>query len=165
MPAFLLWPKSASRDRPPRRLASIALTAAALVFVCGAIASGAAAFVRDLRTAFRWAGPSVFTPLDRAEMDAVRRAVPPGSTILVTVGRNGAWTSLLWQRALYPERTVVLRGEPVSAGTVEDARRRWRIDAAVSIGDPPPDPGFSHHRDLGAIPGLPGRVWLAELAP
>jgi hypothetical protein len=142
-----------------------ALSLAAACVAAASILSGGVAIVRDLRLAFRNAGPSVFSGVDRAQMDAVRAATPRGSTLLVAVGRNGAWAGLLWQRGLYPERAVVLRGEPVSAWAVAEARRRWRFAAVVAIGDPPPDPGFRAHRDLGPIPGLPGRVWFGELAP
>ena len=150
-------PGGASRKRLALNIAAAAVIAASLV-------SGGAAFVRDLRVS-RQAGPSVFTDRDRAEMSAVRAATPPGSAILVAFGRDAQWTSLLWQRGLYPERDVIVRGEPISATAIADARRRWRFTHAVAIGDPPPDPGFAAHRDLGPIPGLPGRVRFGELAP
>lgn len=166
MPVFLLWPKHVSADEAPRNAGATALSAAAALFVCVAVASGAAAFVQDLRTAFRWAGPSVFTDGDRRQMDAVLRALPRGAPLLVVAGPTGVWSSLLWQRALYPAHEVVVVRQSLTPELLARVRSRWRFWAAVSIGDPPPDPGFGSRRDLGAIPaGVPGRVVFGELVP
>ena len=163
---FLLWPERVSRAEPPRSGAATALSAAAGLFVCAAIASGAAAFVEDIRRAFRFAGPSVFSPGDRRQMDAVARALPRGTALLVVAGPTGVWTSLLWQRALYPAHEVIAVRESLTPELLATLRRQRRFPAAVAIGDPPPDPGFRSRRDLGAIPtGLPGRVVFGELSP
>jgi hypothetical protein len=150
-------PGGASLKRAAPTIAFVAVILASLL-------SGGAAFVEDLKRV-RQAGPSVFTDRDLEQMSMVRDATPRGSAILVAVDRNGQWTSFLWQRGLYPERDVVVRGEPLSAEAVADARRRWRVAWAVAIGDPPPDPGFRGRRDLGPIPAVPGRVWFGGLAP
>jgi DNA-binding transcriptional LysR family regulator len=117
----------------------------------------------DLHNAFRYAGRSVLTPGDVKQMDAVRAATRPGSTLLLTSGPNGMWASILWQRALYPERTVIVIRDGTTPARLAAALKTYRFDGAISIGDPPPDPGLASHRDLGAIPGLSGRVWLGEL--
>ena len=137
----------------------------AAAVVGASLVSGSAAFVSDLRLAFLLAGKSVLTPGDVREMDTVRAETRPGSKLLLTSGPNGTWASILWQRALYPERTVIVLRHGSTPAQLAGALRDYRFDAAISIGDPPPDPGLASHRDLGGIPGFSGRVWLGELRP
>ena len=165
MPVFLLWPTHAGRESPRRSAGERALAAVAVVVFLASIVSGAAAFVSDIDVAFRYAGASVFTPVDRSEIEAVRAVTPPGEAILLAIGRNGQWASFLWQRALYPERPVIVLPEPLRDDALALARRRYGFRTAVAIGDPPPDPGFRESRDLGPIPGLPGRVRFGTLSP
>jgi len=165
VPVFLLWPTHAGRDSPRRSGRERALTTLAVVVFLASIASGAAAFLSDIDVAFRYAGASVFSPGDRSQIEAVRGVTPPGEAILLTVGRNGQWASLLWQRALYPERPIIVLSAPLREDVLSEARRRYGFRTAVAIGDPPPDPGFRESRDLGPIPGLPGRVRFGTLSP
>ena len=165
MPVFLLWPTHAGRDSPRRSGRERALTTLAVVVFLASIASGAAAFLSDIDVAFRYAGASVFSPGDRSQIEAVRGVTPPGEAILLTVGRNGQWASLLWQRALYPERPIIVLPAPLREDLLSEARRRYGFRTAVAIGDPPPDPGFRESRDLGPIPGLTGRVRFGTLPP
>jgi hypothetical protein len=160
---FLLWPSRVPSRRPPRPAAQRLLSAAAVAVVGASLASGGAAFVSDLRLAFRAAGRSVLTPWDRGEMAAVREATRPGATLLLTSGPNATWESILWQRALYPDRTVIVLRHGSTSEQLASAKRTYPFGGAISIGDPPPDPGLLTHRDLGGIPGLSGRVWLGEL--
>jgi len=120
--------------------------------------------VSDFRVAFTYAGKSVFTPRDEQQFEAVREATPPGATLLLTGGPNGTWASILWQRALYPERRVIVLRDGATPERLASVLASYRFDAAISIGDPPPDPGLRSHRDLGGIPGLAGRVWFGELS-
>ena len=165
MPVFLLWPTHAGRDSPRRSGRERALTTVALVVFLASIVSGAAAFLSDIDVAFRYAGASVFTLVDRSEIEAVRAVTPPGEAILLAFGRNGHWSSYVWQRALYPDRAAIVLAEPLRADALALARRLYGFRYAVAIGDPPPDPGFRESRDLGPIPGLPGRVRFGTLAP
>ena len=165
MPVFLLWPTHAGRDSPRRSGRERALTTLAVVVFLASIASGAAAFLSDIDVAFRYAGASVFSPGDRSQIEAVRGVTPPGEAILLTVGRNGQWASLLWQRALYPERPIIVLPAPLREDLLSEARRRYGFRTAVAIGDPPPAPGFRESRDLGPIPGLTGRVRFGTLPP
>jgi len=165
VPVFLLWPTHAGRDSPRRSGRERALTTLAVVVFLASIASGAAAFLSDIDVAFRYAGASVFSPGDRSQIEAVRGVTPPGEAILLTVGRNGQWASLLWQRALYPERPIIVLPAPLREDLLSEARRRYGFRTAVAIGDPPPDPGFRESRDLGPIPGLTGRVRFGTLPP
>ena len=119
----------------------------------------------DLRVAFRDAGPSVFTPLDRKQMGAVRAALPAGASLLLVATTDDAWHARLWQRALYPEHTVIVRYAPLRADELKRLRDQYAIHHAVSLGVTPADPGFRSHEDLGTLPGLPARVWFGELEP
>ena len=119
----------------------------------------------DLHVAFRDAGPSVFTPGDRKQMDAVRASLPAHASLLLVATGDEAWHARLWQRALYPDHTVIVRYEPLRADELRQFRDQYSIHYAVSLGNVPPDPGFRAHEDLGALPGRTARVWFGELAP
>jgi hypothetical protein len=160
---FLLWP----RDRPQRRSGSKSLfvvTIAAAV-VGASLVSGARAIVADLRVAFRDAGPSVFTPVDRRQMATVRASLPAGASLLLVATADDAWHARLWQRAFFPEHTVIVRYTPLIPEELNRFRAQYGIRHAVSLGIAPPDPGLRSHQDLGTLPGLPGHVWFGELAP
>ena len=129
------------------------------------MAVGGHALARDLQVAFRDAGPSVFTPVDREQMAAVRESLPAGASLLLVATTDDAWHARLWQRALYPEHTVIVRYEPLQRDELKRFRDQYAIRHAVSLGTAPPDPGFRSHRDLGPLPGLPGHVWFGELEP
>jgi len=121
--------------------------------------------VADLRVAFRDAGPSVFTPRDRKQMGTVQASLPADASLLLVATADEAWHARLWQRALYPEHTVIVRYEPLRADELKRLRNQYAIHQAVSLGNVPPDPGFRSHEDLGTLPGRPARVWFGELEP
>ena len=127
--------------------------------------TGVQAIVADLRLAFRDAGPSVFTPVDRRQTAAVRASIPATASLLLVATADDAWHARLWQRALYPEHIVIVRYTPLLADELRRFRERYAIRYAVSLGVTPPDPGFQTHQDLGTLPGLPGHVWFGELGP
>src|SRR5262245_20812316 len=130
-----------------------------------AVVIGATSIFGDLRFAYANAGPSVFTAPDRAEIEAVRRELPPGATLLVLAGENAVWRARLWQRGLYPDHAVLVRLEPFNRAELDGLRRRYQIRHAVALGPPAFDPGYRSRRDLGPLAGLPGRVWFGELGP
>jgi hypothetical protein len=165
VPVFLLWPSRLPGHRPSRYAGRRLLARTAVAVVAASIASGGVAFVQDILLAFRWAGPSVFTPLDQQQLAEVRAAAKPGETVLLLATRDEAWHAPLWQRALYPERRVIIRYPPFDDAELRDLKKRDRIRVAVTMGAPVPDPGFRSRRDLGHLAGLPSRVWIGELAP
>jgi hypothetical protein len=160
---FLLWPDDARRPARNWRKDIVAVAAAVVVGV--SLASGIYALGRDLRAAFFYAGPSVFTPDDRRQMDAVRAAVPAGASLLLVATRGDAWHARLWQRGLYPEQVLIVRYQPLDSEEFSKLRSQFAIHYAVSLGAPPTDPGFRWHRDLGTLPLLQSRVWFGELEP
>jgi hypothetical protein len=147
------------------RLRELLLRLAATAVVLASLASGLTALVRDLRFAYRNAGPSVFTDVDRRQMSAVREAVHAGDTILLVGTPDDVWHAGLWQRGMYPRNTVVLVLGPYDAAAIGELRHRYDIAYAVLLGPPPFDPGFRWSRDLGSLPGLPHRVSFGELSP
>ena len=160
---FLLWPKGGPGS-PVRKRIDIA-AASGFVVLAASLVSGGHAIVRDLRVAFRDAGPSVFPPEERVQMDSVLASVPARASLLLVATTEDAWHARLWQRAFYPEHTVIVRYEPLGAEELRALRKRLGIRHAISLGSPPPDPGFRSPRDLGALPGLASRVWFGELQP
>ena len=144
---------------------STTLRIASAVVVVASLAAGVHAFAGDLRTAYLYAGPSIFTPVDRAQIDAVRAALPEQAPILLIASSTDVWYAWLWQRGLYPEHLAVVQLEPWSADDIRKARKRYGFRHAVLIGPPPVDPGFRWTRDLGPVAGLPTRVDFGELAP
>lgn len=119
----------------------------------------------DLHVAFRDAGPSVFTPRDRKQMGTVQASLPAGASLLLVATTDEAWHARLWQRALYPEHTVIVRYAPLRSDELIQLRHQYAIHHAVSLGNAPADPGFRSHEDLGTLPGLSARVWFGELGP
>jgi hypothetical protein len=136
------------------------------VIVVGAsLFTGVRAILADLRVAFRDAGPSVFTPVDRRQMATVQAALPADASLLLVATSDEAWHARLWQRALYPEHIVIVRYTPLRPDELTRLRGEYAIRSAISLGLAPPDPGFRSHQDLGSLPGLQSRVWFGELAP
>ena len=133
--------------------------------VAASLAVGAHAIAGDLRVAFRDAGPSVFTPVDRKQMAAVREALPAGAPLLLLATRDDAWHARLWQRAFYPAHVVIVRYTPLETGELKRLRDQYAITYAVSLGITPTDPGFRSRQDLGTLQGLPSRLWFGELEP
>ena len=156
---FLFW-------RPDLiRLASHGLRLIALVVLIASAAAGLSALWRDLRFAYAWAGPSIFSETDRRQMAAVQEAVPEGAVILLVARPDNVWHARLWQRGLYPRNQVAVLLEPVGPEAIGKLRSRYGIRHAVLIGPPGLDPGFRWRRDLGPLAGLPGLVSFGELAP
>ena len=156
---FLFW-------RPDRaRLASIALQVIAVVVLAASAVAGVTALWSDLRLAYTWSAPSIFSEVDRKQMSAVREAVPPGATILVLAKWTDVWHARLWQRGLFPRNPVVVRLEPYGPEEIRKFRQRYASRYAVLIGPPAFDLGFRWRRDLGSLPGLASRVWFGELSP
>ena len=143
----------------------MALRIASAVVVVASLAAGVTAFAGDLRTAYLYAGPSIFTSADRAQIDAVRAALPERASILVIAPAADVWYAWLWQRGLFPDHLAVVQLDPWSAEEVRKAREQFGFRHAVLIGSPQFDPGLRSTRDLGPVPGQPTRVVFGELAP
>ena len=138
------------------------------VVAAASLASGGRALYQDLSLAFTWAGASVFPPTVQRQLETLRSRIPRGSHVLLVApfGANGPWYSRLFQRGLYPGVVVIVRYlPPPDAAALRRLRRQYDLRYAVSMGDPPTDPGFVAHDDLGPLPGIPDRVWFGELAP
>ena len=133
--------------------------------MAASLASGIPSIVGDLRVAFRDAGPSVFTPGDRRQIEAVRASVPPGTSLLLVANSDDAWHARLWQRGLYPERALIVRYVPLDSSELRRFRTQYAIRFAIALGDPPPDPGFRWRKDLGTLPGRGSHLWFGELEP
>jgi hypothetical protein len=153
-------------ERPDRaRLSAAALRLIAAVVLAASAAAGLTALWRDLRFAHAWAGPSIYSAVDRRQMAAVQAAVPEGAVILLVARPTDVWHARLWQRGLYPRNPVAVLLEPVGPAAVGRLRARYGIRYAVLIGPPGVDPGLAWRRDLGALAGLPERVSFGALAP
>lgn len=139
------------------------------VLVLGASAlNGIPTLAREVRIAFRDAWPSVFPGEFRGGLIAVQAAVPAGAAFLVVCdeGKNPGvgWYARLWQRGLYPRNPVVVVTDDFRPQRLAEIRRRYGLRYAISIGDPPFDPGFRWHRDLGVVTGSL-RMWFGEIEP
>jgi hypothetical protein len=133
--------------------------------VLASLAAAIAAFSADIRTAYLWAGPSVFSETDRRQMAAVRGSVPAGEAILLLAGADDAWYARLWQRGLYPRNRVIALIGPTDAVRIRRLRERHGIRSVVVIGKPPDGAFLGTQRDLGPIPGWPSRVSFGEFLP
>ena len=158
--------RAGSPERPilPPRL----LRFAAAVVLAASLACGGIAFLEDLTLAYGWAGPSVFSPTVRTQIDTLRKKLPAGSTVLLVGPGVGdvSWYVRLFQRALYPTDVAIVRILPLpKKAALRALRSRHAIRYAISLGAPPADPGFVSHEDLGSLPAIADRVWFGELAP
>ena len=136
-----------------------------MVVVAASLAAGFAALRKDLRVAYLWAGPSIFSTVDQRQMASVRAALAKGEVVLLYAGRENVWHARLWQRGLYPRNPVVVQFDSDPPQRLREMRERYGIRRAVVIGPPPSAPRLRGERDLGARPGLPGSVAFGELPP
>jgi hypothetical protein len=150
-----------------KRLASIALRTAGAAVVAASAAAGVAALARDLRTAYLWAGPSIFTAGEREQMARVRGELADGETIAVFAGasQDDVFRARLWQRGLYPRNPVAVQFEGDPPERLRELRQRFAIRHAVLLGPPRSAPKLRDARDLGSVPGRAGRAAFGELPP
>jgi hypothetical protein len=143
-----------------------ARAAAVLVFV-SSIAAGVLAIARDLRVAFREAGPSNVPASIRTQLDVLERTVPSGEPVLLVAVSltEELWYARLVQRLLYPRHAAIIRYLPLTRTDADALRRRWGIRWVLAMGPSPPDVGFADRTDLGTLPGVDHRVWLGSLPP
>ncbi len=152
-------------SRDGRGAASLLLGAVAGAVLGSTLLAGITAVDRDIRIAYTWAHPSVFTETDRRQMDAVRAAIPSGAPLIVLANDENIWHGVLWQRGLYPRNTATFVVAPYGPAQLRklaaSAGARW----VVLIGSPTAAPELQGVRDLGQLYGLPARVSFGELAP
>jgi hypothetical protein len=147
---------------PPRFLQVLA----ALVFAAAAVAA-ARSLDREFTRAFRGPRTGVFPPSVLGQLQILRSRLPAGSTVLLVSGSSAAetWNARMFQRGLYPGNAVIVLFVPVpDAVAMARLRGRHGLRYAISMGDPPADPGFLQHEDLGPLPDSDERVWFGELA-
>ncbi len=142
-----------------------ALRSVACIVVAASLAAGFAALERHLRTAYLWAGPSIFSSVDQRQMASVRAALADGEVIVLFAGPANVWHARLWQRGLYPRNPVAVQFEGDPPERLRALRERFGVRHAVLIGRPANAPRLRVERDLGPLPGLPGRVAFGELPP
>ncbi len=140
--------------------------AAALTFAAS-LAAGGLGIARDIRVAFRDAGPSNVPGSIRAQIASIEKQVPAGEAILLVSDDlpDELWYTRLVQRAMYPRHAVIIRYLPLRRRDADALRRRWAIRYGVSFGQAPPDVGYLHPQDLGPLPAMAHRVWAGELSP
>ncbi len=128
---------------------------------------GVRALARDYDRAFHVAGHSVFPESVVHQIDAIRRAVPPGQSILLLSESHddGAWYTRLFQRALYPRNRVVVRYQPLGAALFARDRKDWAIGWGLLLAPEASALPLDRPVDLGTLPAMPDRVWLAPLKP
>jgi hypothetical protein len=141
--------------------------AVAAIVLAASLSAGGIAIVRDLRVAFRDAGPSNVPASVARQLDAVRQAVPAGEPVLLVSGTlpEELWYARLVQRVLYPRHHVLIRYLPFSRDAADALRRRWAIRFGLAMDVRPPDIGFLTPDDLGTLPAVDHHVWLGALAP
>jgi hypothetical protein len=156
---------SASSSRPI--LPVPVLRIIAILVVAASVVTGAIAMRKDVRIAFRDAGPSEFPASVNLQVEAITRGMPPGAGLLLLSQSHddGAWYARLFQRALYPRNVVVVRYVPLTGPERDLLRRQWSLGYGLAMGVPPPDVGFLAHEDLGTLPALPDRVWFGKIGP
>jgi hypothetical protein len=142
-----------------RGLAALVLGASAWI--------GVRALVHDFDLAFHEAGKSVFPPSVARQLDAIRARVPAGDSLLLLAASrtDGPWWARLFQRALYPRNSLVVRYEPLPADELAQLNRVWRFRHGVLLSREPSSLVLSSREDLGSLPGLSDHVWLGDFAP
>jgi len=141
------------------------LQALGALVVAASAAVTVAAFAGDLRTAYAFAGPSIFKETERRQMAEVQAALTEDEVILVVARPEDHWHARLWQRGLYPRNPVAILIGGFSKESLRELRERHGIRRAVLIGPPEVEPAMIRRRELGTLSGLPARVAFGELAP
>jgi hypothetical protein len=147
---------------PTSDLRPVRLRIAALVVLGASVAVWIFTAGRELWIAYHFAGPSVFSSVDRRQFATVREAVPEKAPLLLVAESGNAWQARLWQRAFFPRNAVLVVYQPYGEGA-RTLRKSYGIRYAVLIGPPPYDPGFRWSRDLGPIAGMSAHVIFGEL--
>lgn len=145
---------------------SIAVKAIAVVVVGGAVYFGATSFAREIEMAFQGGRVSVISPQLTDGVLMVKRIAPSGSTIFYISQTPEYWNSKLWQRALYPDVAVILiqTSVEVDGPRLKQLKEKYSVHYALSVGDPPLDPGFRWHHSLPSLPGVGGQTWFGKLS-
>jgi hypothetical protein len=145
---------------------TVATRTAAVLVATGAILFGGRAVRNSLPVAIRATREDPFPPQFRQQMEIVLRSLPPGAAVLHLSSVEEIWYSRMWERALYPQHAVVC----LHAGGLDPARIRrvsqvFATQYAITVGAPPPDPGYRWIASLGRLPGLREESWFGELNP
>jgi hypothetical protein len=160
---FLLWPPRVWSQPPPSpRLRLLRLATGLFLAVSAGV--GVRAIALDLKNAFQRSWKTTIPPPVAAQVAAVEKELGP-EPLLVAYQDPNPWYPRMWQRVLYPRVVILLPSHQNSAGAVSRLRSRYGIRYAVSMGSPPPDPGFAEIRDLGPLLGADYRVWFGPLRP
>jgi len=94
----------------------------------------------------------------------VQSQIPPASPVLLVVSKPDAWADGLWSRALYPNPIFLVYKQDLDTPDHHELRRKYRVRFAVSIGDPPLDPGFRWQKPAPGWTGA-GQVAFGEVKP
>lgn len=129
-----------------------------------ALLCGMQAFRRDAAV---FAGPprAFLSPPFRIQLQKVVQRLPPGEPVFHLSAAPEYWYSRLWQRALYPRNDSIVIQPPLGGDRLRHLRSKYGVRFAISVGDPPVDPGYLWKIDLGPLPGVPGESSFGELAP
>ena len=141
---------------------SVILRLAAAMVVTASVVSGTAAIFLDIRLAFRYAGKSVYTELDRRQLAQVRAAVPAGQPVLIAAPLDERWHALLWQRALFPDREPIVRYLPLNPADLAQLARQRAAWRAVVMNEPPLPLRLESSKDLDHLAGRTAHAWLGD---
>jgi len=126
---------------------------------------GVANLVDTFRIVFRDAPYDVVPAALRKEANFVKHRIPTGSALVYVMRSPEHWQSRLWHRLLYPSPVLFLENDLETTGPAfRNLRVRYDVRFALSVGNPPLDPGFQWHVVFPARTGYP-ETWFGELLP
>jgi hypothetical protein len=102
-----------------------------------AAASQVSAAIKEYRSKTEIVPPAV-----QAAAAHIRGKVPLGAPLFLVARDPDAWLHGIWLRALYPSPVFLVYSAQLGTDTYNRLRVQHRIRFAVSIGQPPLNPGF-----------------------
>jgi len=136
-----------------------------LLVVLTQLAVGVVNLIETFQIVFRDAPYSVVPPMLRKEAKFIQERIPPGAALVYVMRSPEPWQSRLWHRLLYPSPVLFFVSESAEMSPAfPNLKRQHDIRFALSVGEPPLDPGFRWHVVFPAREGYP-ETWFGELSP
>ena len=157
---------SAAAQRPTALIQRAVAYFFAAVFLISLALAGSRAAVNQLRGSIQFYqshNRPIPVEIERAAA-YVHSQIPPDSPVLLVVSEPDAWADGLWSRALYPNPIFLMYKQDLGTQDDHELRRKYEVRFAVSIGDPPLNPGFRWQKPAPGWTGA-GKVTFGEVEP
>jgi hypothetical protein len=110
----------------------------------------------------RRAGARLVPPEIEQAVTYIRGQLPRDAPVILVTDDMDGWVNGVWQRAFYPNSALLFYKRDLGSQTMRHYRTSNRISYAVSMGNPPPNPGFVWQKP---VPWTNQKVVFGEIEP